>query len=118
MNTETLNQAKINAFAEKMRDTIDKQELSVLKMEAAEIGISDEQFEQMVSQARQRAANDKDTKSFVQKYKVPIIVIIAVFVFIELFLPIGWGWKILLIFLTLVVGIVFLSAIIVKSRKK
>ena len=87
-------------------------------MEAAEIGISDEQFEMMVSQARQRAANDKDTKSFVQKYKIPIIVIMATFVLIEVFLPIGWGWKTLLILLTLVVGVVFLSSIIVKSRKR
>lgn len=121
MDKELLNQAKIKAFAEKLRDAANngtlEQDNSVLRMEAVELGLNDDQFNTMLEEAKRRSANDKDTQSFVKKYKAPILIVLAAFILIELFLPIGFGWKLLLIILTVVLGIVLLASVIIKRRK-
>ncbi len=120
MEKESVNQIKINALAEKLRGsanmgTLD-QNMSVFSMEAVSLGISEASFEQMVEEARRRAANDKDTQSFIKKYKKPILIVLAAFIIIELFLPIKFGWKLLLIIATVLFGVVLLASVIVKRR--
>lgn len=122
MDKETVNNVKITALAEKMRasannNTLEK-DASVFHMEAVDLGLNDEQFNLMVAEAKRRSANDRDTQSFIKKYKVPILIVLVAIIVLELFLPIGIGWKIALILLTLVLGVVLLASVIVKSRKK
>ena len=122
MEKTTLNQTKTNALAEKMREAAGnatlEQNMSVFKMEAVEIGIDDNEFKKMVDQARRRASNDSDTKSVMQRYKVPILVVLAAFIVIELFLPMKLVWKLILMLITILAAIMLLSATIVKRRKE
>ena len=122
MEKTTLNQTKTNALAEKMREAAGnatlEQNMSVFKMEAVEIGIDDNEFKKMVDQARRRASNDSDTKSVMQRYKVPILVVLAAFIVIELFLPMKLVWKLILMLITILAAIMLLSFTIVKRRKE
>lgn len=91
---------------------------NVFHLEAVDLGLNDEQFNLMVAEAKRRSANDRDTQSFIKKYKVPILIVLIAIIVLELFLPMSIGWKIALILLTLVLGVVLLASVIVKSRKK
>lgn len=121
MNQTTLDQSKVRLLAEKMRaaagDGTLEQKMSLLRMEAAELGIDDSQLQTMLDEARRRAAGDRDTRSFMQRYRTPILIVLGAFVVLELFLPMGFGWKLLLILLTVVLGVLLLAVTIVKRRK-
>lgn len=122
MNQTTLDQSKVRLLAEKMRtaagDGTLEQKMSLLRMEAAELGIDDSQLQTMLDEARCRAAGDRDTRNFMQRYRTPILIVLAAFIVLELFLPVGWGWKILLILLTIVAACVLLAITIVQRRSK
>jgi type III secretory pathway component EscR len=114
------NISKIEEFAQKLREAANNGTLeennSAFRMEAVDLGLSDEQLSTMIADARRRAVNDKDTRSFMKKYKYPILILLAAFIILELFLPISIGWKLILIFITLVLEIILLSVTIVKRR--
>ena len=122
MDKESLNKAKVNALAEKMRaaetqGTFEKDK-SVFLMESIDLGLSEEQFNLMAEEAKHRSMNDKDAQSFMKRNKIPILVVFAIIVLLELLLPIGLGWKILIILLTLIICVVLLACLIVKHRKQ
>lgn len=121
MEQTTLDQSKVRLLAEKMRaaagDGTLEQKMSLLRMEAAELGIDDSQLQTMLEEARRRAAGDRDTRNFMQRYRTPILIVLGAFVVLELFLPMGFGWKLLLILLTVVLGVLLLAVTIVKRRK-
>lgn len=122
MNQTTLDHSKVRLLAEKMRtaagDGTLEQKMSLLRMEAAELGIDDSQLQTMIDEARRRAEGDRDTRSFMQRYRTPLLIVLGAFVVLELFLPMGFGWKLLLILLTVVLGVLLLAVTIVKRRKK
>lgn len=123
MKQETLKNIKINVLEEKLKDAIKSgtldQNMSLLRMEAAEIGLTNDDFDALISDTKKAVTINEETAKSFGKSKHLLFALTAIIIIIEwVLLPIGIGWKIALSLLTVVLVIVVVSLIIFIRKKK
>jgi len=123
MKQSTIDKIKVNVLSEKIRDSIKNgslnNNLNLYRLEAAEIGLEDDDFEKLVEGAKNATVENEKSKKIMEKNKIWFYIIMVALIIAEwIFLPIGIGWKILLSLITIVLVIIVMSVIIVIIKKK
>lgn len=120
MKQSTLDNIKVNVLAEKIREAVKndtlEQNMSLLRMEATGLGLTEEDVKNLVAEAKKALAAGERTKATVGKNKTLLYVIMIALVLVVWILPIGIGWKIILSILAIVAAIVVASVVLVKRK--
>lgn len=121
MKQETLDNIKTNALAEKIKEAIQKGNLetkmSLFRMEATEIGLSDADVDNLVKEAHKTIEDNVQTKKFMEKHKTAFYIVLAVAIILVWVLPLGIGWKLVLSVLVISIVIFAISVLYVKKKR-
>lgn len=121
MKQETLDNIKTNALAEKIKEAIQKGNLetkmSLFRMEATEIGLSDADVDNLVKEAHKTIEDNVQTMKFMEKHKTAFYIVLAVAIILVWVLPLGIGWKLVLSVLVISIVIFAISVLYVKKKR-
>ena len=126
-----------DAIASALKNKTFEKELDVLKIQAAELNLSDAEFNTLVEQAKKTLTNQQTVAIFVGNHKKTILSVLGALVGLEWIipilcgwkcasiqssatwaLPIGWGWILVINFVTILLLVVLLSVYINIKNKK
>jgi len=120
MKQEKLDNIKVKVLAEKIRESVEngslEKNMSVFRMEAANIGLTDIDVQELVKEAERVLTEKEHTRVFMEKHKIAFYIVVIAIIIAEWFCPISIGWKILLSILTVFAAIIIMAFLYLKRK--